>query len=155
MRAAPRAATTGVWIRTVALVFAVLAGRPADATDEVQLADGSRVEVVRFVPVRLPDGRTGREIVYRSDRPFDSDELRAEVNLVWWHFLPRLRSLGITDGVVVARRESPSSGSAGLVRSEAYRACLTGEGETLWIHLDGSLPPTIARAGKRCAGGSR
>ncbi len=111
----------------------------------VELRNGSQVQL-RMGTVHFPDGVTGLLVDYVTSHALGSEDVDAEFPFVWWEAMPEARRRSYTQAWVRALE----SVSAVTSRAVAHRACLTADGSTLWLHLDGGLTASDRAADKRC-----
>jgi hypothetical protein len=116
---------------------------------DAELENGLVVPM-RFARVVFPDGVEGLAVDYVTPSQLGSAAVEAELPYVWWEAMPTLRAHGWTQGWVRALGTLDTKGP-GPFKADAWRACLTADGETLWIHLDGVPHAKDREAGKRCA----
>ena len=137
------------------LLVAACAARPAPP-GHIRILETSQVRHVALengttVPIRLgrmvfADGVEGLLVDYVTQHPLGSAAVAAEIPFVWWAALPSARQVSYTQGWVRALENM----SGGANHGEAYRACLTAEGKTLWLQLDGGLRKEDRDAGRKC-----
>jgi len=113
---------------------------------DVELKNGLVIPM-RFARVVFPDGVEGLAVDYVTPSQMGSAAVEAELPYVWWEAMPTLRAHGWAQGWVRAL----DTKEPGPFKANGWRACLTADGETLWIHLDGVPHAKDREAGKRCA----
>ena len=114
--------------------------------EDVEL-DNGLVVPIRLARVVFPDGVEGLAVDYVTPSDLNTTAVEAELPYVWWEMIPTLRSRGWTQGWVRAL----DTKEPGEFKANAWRACLTSDGETLWLLLEGVPNARDRAAGKRCA----
>lgn len=115
----------------------------------VNLTTGKTVYVFHTRVYLLPGGELGLGIEYVSAHPLNSEEINQEYAALWYEFIPQLKSMGYTHGLLRAYEKIPAPNSEH--QSTAIRACLTPTGETLWPLMNGHLHPEDAASNRGCA----
>jgi hypothetical protein len=124
----------------------VASGSAGEEPEKVALDNGTAVRLFRSHRVCFPDGETGLVFDYVTDARSEH-AIQNEYRFAWWGFIPRIRASGDVQGLVRAFARLPKQGEH--IRATGIRACLTEDGHTLWMTLDGRV--LDAASGRHCA----